>query len=830
MPNSKRTLSSEEDVRTKVVVPWLVAQGFTPESISVEHSFEIRLGRGVYRVDSGKPINSSRIRPRADVLVRSHDNRNLLIFEVKAPHEPLDEDAKEQGISYARMLRGGIAPFVVITNGRESQIYDSITEDLIQDTYPLVNHPHAQNGFRANADDMGLYAQALETFVSLSSENLLAFCQVQVAERMQLLRGDDPFSGQKYIPELYIEREQSRSRLHQLLNDEQCSTVILVGAPQVGKTNFVCRRVEEKLENNQPCLFYPAINMGGGLLKEISDDFCWILQENKPYSQLIRKLAQILQRTNQRLVIFIDGWNEANRELAKTIDRESERLSSNAIQIVVSFTNLSSRRLLLDDRGNPSYIARATSVSVPTIELLEISPEQVGEDKRLVLIRDYTCEEVDKAYDIYSKTYNVVVPPTHTKVSDPFLIRVGMQFLPNRCLPDFFDEPALLQKNLKEKILRTGLNDKDELIWLLLERIGQEMLNNDAPIKQAVIREWNLSIAQDLPQGLFEAALLVKVNNNQNLRAIDFYYGRERDYIIACSSCDWGDKIAPSKHQSIPQLLNSICTNAGIEALSWFFKQPSFVANLKFAASHFPNLEKTSIKRIILSSLRLNQGVQSLRERSWLKDVINWGANDGNLLVRVETAKLMTQVLETGYSLRDFFETEEELEALIVNLLSSEDHTFLSEGASEIVLEALSELHIDLSSPEDGTEVPEILTNLMDHPEADIRYGAAEALAYLEPEDFLGILSSQITLGKLDVETGEEYFPAIEQALRSLHEGYFGTYCPGKIDYLREYPDEHAEDYENMCGLFTPIIDFYKTHKCEGLLRKFLEKIAPEQN
>ncbi|NJO49316.1 MAG: type I restriction enzyme HsdR N-terminal domain-containing protein [Leptolyngbyaceae cyanobacterium RM2_2_4] len=125
--NNQPALLSEEDIRTRVVATWLADHGFTAENISVEYSFEIRLGRGIFRVSSEKSVHSSVFRPRADVLVRSCvDARNLLIVEVKAPDEPLDENAKEQGISYARLLRdGGIAPFVVLTNGSETNIYDS---------------------------------------------------------------------------------------------------------------------------------------------------------------------------------------------------------------------------------------------------------------------------------------------------------------------------------------------------------------------------------------------------------------------------------------------------------------------------------------------------------------------------------------------------------------------------------------------------------------------------------------------------------------------------------------------------------------------------------
>ncbi|MEM6402478.1 MAG: type I restriction enzyme HsdR N-terminal domain-containing protein [Cyanobacteria bacterium P01_D01_bin.116] len=208
--NSRENFS-EEDIRTKVVANWLANHGFKPADISVEFSFEIRLGRGIFRVGSGK--EQSVFRPRADVLVRSCNGRNLLIVEVKAPNEQVDDQAREQGISYARLLReGGIAPFVVVTNGYETRIYDSISGDLVDGTTIPVNHPHVRNGFRVSADDLALRAEALETFISLSPENLMEFCRAQVSQRMRLLRSNDPCSGKKYIPALYIEREQAKKQ------------------------------------------------------------------------------------------------------------------------------------------------------------------------------------------------------------------------------------------------------------------------------------------------------------------------------------------------------------------------------------------------------------------------------------------------------------------------------------------------------------------------------------------------------------------------------------------------------------------------------------------
>ena len=137
---------SEDDIRTKVVYPWLVASGFKPAEISIEFSFEIRLGRSLYRIggpnkttkSASAPKSERLARPRTDVLVRL-GVMNLMIVEVKAPNESIDATARDQGISYARLLPQ-IAPFVVVTNGSNTAVYDSITREELSGG--LIPHDH----------------------------------------------------------------------------------------------------------------------------------------------------------------------------------------------------------------------------------------------------------------------------------------------------------------------------------------------------------------------------------------------------------------------------------------------------------------------------------------------------------------------------------------------------------------------------------------------------------------------------------------------------------------------------------------------------------------
>ena len=186
---------SEDDIRTKIVYPWLTDSGLRPADISVEFSFEVNIGRGVYQIGgSGRGGESFVARPRTDVLVR-HLQMNLMIVEVKAPGEPLDDAARDQGISYARLLPQ-IAPFVVVTNGHRTIVYDAITREELSGTTVPSDHPGLRGGFRVSGDELRWRVEALEAFVSLSPDNLLTFCERQIDFRMRRLRthGQNPLS------------------------------------------------------------------------------------------------------------------------------------------------------------------------------------------------------------------------------------------------------------------------------------------------------------------------------------------------------------------------------------------------------------------------------------------------------------------------------------------------------------------------------------------------------------------------------------------------------------------------------------------------------------
>jgi len=217
---------SEDDIRTKVVYTWLREHGFSADQVHVELGFKIRSGRQLLST------------PRTDILVTDGAGRNLLIIEVKAPSVTLTDADRDQAISYAGMVAtGNQVPFVVLTNGSVTRIYESATRRLLDGEAISANHRYAQSGFIISGDDLGLLKELVELFVSLSPDNLQNFCMAQVDSRMRLLRGHEFDGGKKYIPELYIEREKASEELRRYLDIEHRPVIFVIGKPQVGKTN-----------------------------------------------------------------------------------------------------------------------------------------------------------------------------------------------------------------------------------------------------------------------------------------------------------------------------------------------------------------------------------------------------------------------------------------------------------------------------------------------------------------------------------------------------------------------------------------------------------------
>jgi len=116
-------LASEEDIKSRVVIPWLTALGFAPGDVHYETQLHLTIGSR-FDVTIGERRDNDK--PAYPDIICYINGRPLFVVEVKPDHDPLGKEARYQAISYARLLPQ-IAPFAVIANSYEAHVFDVVT-------------------------------------------------------------------------------------------------------------------------------------------------------------------------------------------------------------------------------------------------------------------------------------------------------------------------------------------------------------------------------------------------------------------------------------------------------------------------------------------------------------------------------------------------------------------------------------------------------------------------------------------------------------------------------------------------------------------------------
>ncbi len=800
-------LMSEDDIRTKVVYPWLAGCGFDPSEISIEFSFEIHLGRSAYRIDGkGKPTpaatqlsSGTTARPRADVLVR-RGQWNLMVVEVKAPGEAVDDEARDQGISYARLLPQ-IAPFVVVTNGQISRVYDSITRQEITDTHIPSDHLGLHGGFNVSVDELAIRTEALESFVSLSAENLVVFCKKQLEYRMRMLRDDDPASGKKYIPCLYVDRPKPRSAIGEHLDSKHARAVAVFGRPQVGKTNFLCRFAEDRIQAGKPVLFYPAISLNAGLLQEIAEDFGWLLGNQSPVTILASKLGQILRKSDSRLTLIIDGWNEADLEVARRIDQECNRLCAQgaSIQVVVSFTHSAAKRLLVHG-GNPSFVADAAGIGLHGFQIIESDPAAASRQANWssVVIDPYGAHEQEQAYQTLSAHFKVTVPISHNKTSDPYLLGVAMRHFAGKTLPDSMDEPELLQTWIESRIARATSGDLD--VRCALSALGRAMALDGSPLVEQRAKEClGLPPLQPIPSSMCELALISRLTGGSE-RYVDFYNSRDRDYVIACWSLHWPERVRNG--DNLWGEFSEVCrSRAGADSLAWFFRQGAYLTILLAPDGGLPVISDAELRRIFLGSVAqlLLSGNQDFDQHfeKWAKQCQEYGAKDPDLKCRVEAMKLMSGFTEERDDLLAMIPSGDQQREFVRGLLEvMVEYDLCDGGLGQLVLDTFETLHTDEAADYEGEKdspLSVILKVERTNSSLAIRSMANGCLGHLMPRPYLRDLGAAISGSVVP----EEFLVGVDNAVSSITHMYWGDgYCTPYIEHLGHGENISNENYD----------------------------------
>lgn len=335
-PHPEVQLVTEEDVRARILVPFLERLGLGPANIRTETKFQVRLGRTVVRVDNDREQSS--LGGRLDLLVQNDQGENLFVVEVKGPAEKLTDQDRDQAISYARLLEQ-LAPFAVVTNGSETRLYDTITLQRLDGAdFPQSSSYWASGRDSSRIGLPGLREEAMRMFFGYNRENVRRFSTAQQDARMRTLRGSI-WEGRKYIPSLYVPRLTVREAFERFLASRY-STFALIGSAGVGKTNEMCALAEWS-GRQHIVLFFNAADLFDSFASTLADEFNWHFSEQLALPRIVERLSSLVTRADMRLLIFVDAVDESvipnfERELSEVAHRLA---SFENIKLIISLNN-----------------------------------------------------------------------------------------------------------------------------------------------------------------------------------------------------------------------------------------------------------------------------------------------------------------------------------------------------------------------------------------------------------------------------------------------------------------------------------------------------------
>lgn len=588
---------TEADVDARIVLPYLAALGVQPNQVRAQHTFSLRLGRNMIHNVGGAAVRTGRL----DYLVVTADGRPLFVVEEKAPSEALTDDDRDQGVSYARLV-DPIAPLVLVTNGAESYLYDTITKELLTD--PGAAALVCGGGRLTDAESLRVRAEALEHFVGYSAAHVAAFSRAQRDARMATLRGDTGRHTRKYERDLYLRRDAVRGPFGAFL-DGDCVAFALGGESGCGKTNEMCALAEEYGERHVT-LFFNGADLPGPLAQVLADEFAWYFSEALPLPQIARRLAALADRSGRPVLIFVDAVDEAGdpglpRELADLAGRLEQ--FGGRIRLIVSAKPDEWRRFTTF-RGNPSPLHGRVFVPRERTQPWPASGDMPPHDEPPLsaVVGLFEPSEHEQAVAGYTAAFGLSSDWWHDVrefARDPFMLRMIAEVAAaTGSVPDDPGERDLVRHYVEQKVRRIA---DPERARRELVAVAKALAENAVTTERAAAMDagaWHTRPTEDTAEGGPSAAagwssvpetaaraaaglpataaiadelvafgVLVRSRDRDGNARLAFAYDRVRDYMLATHAFELP---ALGREDFRAAALACFATPQGAAALSWY--------------------------------------------------------------------------------------------------------------------------------------------------------------------------------------------------------------------------------------------------------------------
>lgn len=519
-------IMNEEEIRGKLLLPFLNDLGFDSSEISLETSFAIRLGK-----------SEQIVKGRSDILCK-RNGKNLFVIELKSEKVSISQKDIDQGISYARALTDDIAPFVIITNGKTTMIFDAISKLDITGQKISEQSSFWKNGYTLSTnEELRIRYEALKNFVSFSDENLRNFCKNQVQDRMGPIMGniDEPTS--KFVRSLYIQRENLEASFENFIKNK-ASFFAVVGTAGVGKTNTICSLALQCLEDNF-VFFYNAAMINRSPLEHIAQDLNGFFSSKSESDLVLKRLDELGRFVGKTIFIFIDAIDESI----------NTNISLELSELAVATRNLSKVKFCISCKSN--IWKNILNINGTPTHLFEELDKFHGRNLKLnnnpgFHLDDFSDEELQGIVPLYRKAFGFegeISVSLLKELRNGFFLRIFSEVYSHKQIPEKIDDKNLIKTYLLQSFQKSKIDF--QIGVRILSKIGSVLVNHhystldafhdDGLEIEILLESLNFSLNESFPEELFARNILTKSNKDESYN-ISFYYSRIRDYVISFHS------------------------------------------------------------------------------------------------------------------------------------------------------------------------------------------------------------------------------------------------------------------------------------------------------
>lgn len=530
-------LLNEEDLKVRLLAGLLADMGVTPDELKLEKAFSLKFGK------------ARKTTVRSDVLC-SRGGSNLFVIELKSPDHEITPEDVDQGVSYARLVHP-IAPYVILTNGRTTRVFDTIRKD------DLTGKKLQRQAELSLDEEVRLRYDELQSFVGYSRANLRTFSAAQVAEGMQRLREESDGREKKYLPSVFVSRTRLAEEFERFLKQsDPCFAII--GEPGVGKTNSICNLAESFTERGL-ALFYDGTELSKGISQTIQEDFCWFFSAQASTPQVIRRLSGLAG--GEGTVIFVDAVDEVDapnfvNELGDLLAKLCDCAS---VKVCVACKDTEWPRFLRH-RGTRTRVAELTYSPRRALSEQSVCPG--------FRLERFSSAELEQATALYKGVFALKGTFSDDIKSEcrlGFNLRILSETYLRRTIPAKLHTPELVGQYLCAKFSK-GV---DEVCWNVVIGVARLAIERGAgEIDESTVREaLGLSCNERLSPDVFASNVLQFVGSSRP-RRVCFAYSNIRSYLI----CFCVLKLRERDEREFQAAMRTLLSSAvGQSALQWVY-------------------------------------------------------------------------------------------------------------------------------------------------------------------------------------------------------------------------------------------------------------------